>query len=204
MDLHRKRVPLSLSTLEEAQFLLLPAKINSRGTLTSHPFHPTHSLPQGDALCSECWVPTFHPPYTVAFFVMTHLGSPALWKPPPPHCYHSDWPSWCDQVWHQTRTPAPCCGGSQGQWHFPGCSGAVCTQSDEATLVGYQFDWQREAQALALRIYRKTALEYLTGSCLPFPLHQVPEQNFVVLAAEINPQVQNTSESCFYILYTQL
>lgn len=59
MDLHRKIDPLFLSDSEEAQFLLLPAKINSRGTLTSHPFHPTHTLPQGDALCSERWVPTF-------------------------------------------------------------------------------------------------------------------------------------------------
>lgn len=55
----QKNSSLSLFTSEEAQFLLLPVKINSRGTLTLHPFHPTHSLPQEDALCSECWVPTF-------------------------------------------------------------------------------------------------------------------------------------------------
>lgn len=34
------------------------------------------------------------------------------------------------------------------------------TLSDEARLAGYQFDWQRAALALALRIYEKTALEY--------------------------------------------
>lgn len=169
MDLHRKIAPFLCLPQKRPSFFFCQPRLTPGGQ-SPH----THSIQPISFLREMYFVlntgsPLFsthsltHPPYTVGFFVRTHLGFPALWKPPLPHCYHSDWPSWCDQVWHQTRTPAPCCGGSQGQWHFPGCSEAAYTQSDEATLVGYQFDWQRAARALALRIYRKTALEYLTA-----------------------------------------